>query len=451
MTKRKLLTSVICLLLMFSLVFVACDGDDGDDMIPQATTQPTERTEATTAATQPPMVNATNLQPTILARNTNRVLSRLDPPLTVNIDDETTIDLKYQGWPTICKGEGSTLYAAASARVLHVDPFGVVVFYESHDNGATWSEPKIIVDSPIDDRDAGIVYMGEGRILVSWFTNDGQSYIDGDLSSWRDNSKITDEQEKAYVKSFNKLPAEERQAGSYVMLSEDYGKTWGEPVAVPITAPHGPSLAQDGRTLIYFGTPQNTSLGGFSNFRGGNLYVIKSIDYGKTWQHMATLPNPQYNYTYCEPHAIQLTDGTYLGAIRVHTNVGANDGMSVYITRSQNGRDWTTSKPMDMEKALGGPPHLLQLKSGVVLLTYGYREDPCGTRYRLSYDGGKTWGEEVILCKSDTPKNGDLGYPSTIELDDGTLITAYYQYFRSDSYASFLYTKWTLTEAGATS
>ena len=445
MNRRRFLTAIVCILLVLSCVLASCDKED-EELLPRATTARTERTEATTAQTLSLNVTASNLEPNILTRNTNKILSRLDPPLTVNIDDKTTIDLHYQGWPTICKGEGTTLYAASSARVHHVDPFGVVVFYESHDNGATWSEPKIIVDSPIDDRDAGVVYLGNGKILVSWFTNDGQSYIDGDLSSWRNDSVITDEQERAYLKKFEKLPALERQSGSYVMLSEDYGKTWGEPVQVPLSAPHGPSLAQDGRTLIYFGTPHNAKAAGFSSFGGANLYVIKSTDYGKTWQHMATIPNSRGG-TFCEPHAIQLSDGSYLGAIRVHTQAGAaNDGMSVFITRSQNGRDWTSSVPMDLDGALGGPPHLLQLKNGVVLLTYGYREKPCGTRYRLSYDGGKTWTEETILCESDTPKNGDLGYPSTVELDDGTLITAYYQAFRDDSYCSFLYTKWKLEE-----
>ena len=83
--------------------------------------------------------------------------------------------------------------------------------------------------------------------------------------------------------------------------------------------------------------------------------------------------------------------------------------------------------------------------------------NPCGNRVRLSYDGGKTWGKEIVLCASVTPKDNDMGYPSTIELDDGTLITAYYQPYsmadksangKNELFCSFLYTRWTLVEAG---
>jgi len=43
-----------------------------------------------------------------------------------------------------------------------------------------------------------------------------------------------------------------------------------------------------------------------------------------------------------------------------------------------------------------------------------------------------------------------MGYASTVELSDGSLLTAYYQKYREgdkvDKKTSFLYTKWTLPE-----
>ncbi len=445
----KLRISFLCLLLVGTILLISCAGTE-DGLLPQATTPTTERTEVTTAQTQPPMVSASNLQPSIESRNVNMPLSRLEEPLTVNIDEETTIDLQYQGWPTICKGEGTTLYAVSSVRLEHIDPFGAIALCESHDNGETWSRPRVVIDTVLDDRDAGVVYLGDGKLLVSWFNNDGQEYINGKYSYWKDFSYITDEQEKAYIKSFENLPLTERQKGSYVALSEDYGKTWGDPVRVPISAPHGPTLGKDGRTLIYFGTRNNPEAAGFSSYKTGReLYVIKSIDYGRTWQHLSAIEMPRWDYVYCEPHMIQLSDGSYVGAVRVHTvdrEIDENQGMAVYITTSKNGKNWTKIQPIT-EDMRGGPPHLLQLQNGVVLLTYGYREMPCGIRYRLSYDGGKTWTEEDVIATADDSKNGDMGYPSTVETSDGTLITVYYQRFRSDHYASFLYTKWKLEEA----
>ena len=59
---------------------------------------------------------------------------------------------------------------------------------------------------------------------------------------------------------------------------------------------------------------------------------------------------------------------------------------------------------------------------------------------------GKTWEEDYVLHNAKNEKDGDLGYPSTVELDDGSLITVYYQKYEDDKKCSMLYTKWQLEE-----
>ena len=39
---------------------------------------------------------------------------------------------------------------------------------------------------------------------------------------------------------------------------------------------------------------------------------------------------------------------------------------------------------------------------------------------------------------------GDLGYPSTVELDDGTLLTVWYEIIEDDPAPSIVYKKWQL-------
>ncbi len=442
MGKNRLAVALICIAIALCTVLSACNGSGNNGEGTAGTKKPartTQRTEVTTAVTEP-MVTVSNLVPFIKEEDTNQVLGRLDPPLTVNIDDYTTIDLVYLGWPTVCKGDGSTLYAAASARMRHVDPFGVVVMFESHDNGETWSEPQIVVDTPLDDRDAGILYLGNGRLLISWFTNEGNAYIVGAHSNWRDDSRITDRQENAYINKFNSLPADERQDGSYVILSDDYGKTWGEIIRVPVTAPHGPTLMQDGETLIYIGAVKNAAAAGFPFDGNKALYIITSKDGGRTWTAFDKVDR-EGGWPYSEPHIIQLKDGSFLAASRVE---GYFD-IYTYISRSLDGHNWTPIAPIHAGQK-GAPPHLLQLSNGAVLLSYGYRAGNCGSRYRISYDGGVTWSEEMILEIAHNPDNADLGYPSTVELDDGSLFTIYYQYYDQDRVASVLYTRWWLTE-----
>ena len=50
-------------------------------------------------------------------------------------------------------------------------------------------------------------------------------------------------------------------------------------------------------------------------------------------------------------------------------------------------------------------------------MTYGHRRAPFGNQARISDDSGQNWSEAMILLGD--ASSGDLGYPSTEELDDG--------------------------------
>ncbi len=451
--KRKQFAAMLCLLLAFVFVLSACDSGSSEEELFGSTAAKT--TKATTATTAPPVEDdpiPTNLTAEILESNLPIGHLTPDKAITVPIDDKESITLNYQGWPTICKGEGDTLYAVSSLRIAHVDPFGAICFYESHDGGVTWSDPRIIIDTPLDDRDAGVVYLGNNRLLVSWFTHDTPGYFENTDPTWTKwHNMVSSDQKKALTNKWNQLDATQRIGQSYTAISTDGGLTWSEPSAVPVTAPHGPTLGNDGRTLMYIGALKNPKSCGFEDMKAYNLYVIKSTDFGKSWKVEAELPFPYKStngsgekFIFGEPYILQLRDGSYIAAARGQWGYD-NDAMRVYLAYSDDGRNWTDFK--EVEGLVGAPAHFCQTKSGVLIMSYSYRVSPAGSRARLSYDGGKTWSEEITLCVSATPNNGDLGYPSTVELDDGTLITAYYQRVGSDSNASFLFTRWKLVEA----
>lgn len=84
-------------------------------------------------------------------------------------------------------------------------------------------------------------------------------------------------------------------------------------------------------------------------------------------------------------------------------------------------------------------PVLDDLPDGRILCSFGYRRDPMGVRAVLSHDGGKTWDiDNLILLRDDggTPSQlrsgtarsggGDLGYPISTQLSDGSILTVYY-------------------------
>ena len=80
--------------------------------------------------------------------------------------------------------------------------------------------------------------------------------------------------------------------------------------------------------------------------------------------------------------------------------------------------------------------------SGALIMAFGRRCEPFGEFAWISYDGGETWAEEYAIDIN--TDNGDLGYPATVELDDGSLLTVYYQQCPEDKYPSLLYTNWKL-------
>ena len=149
---------------------------------------------------------------------------------------------------------------------------------------------------------------------------------------------------------------------------------------------------------------------------------------------------------YHEPHVIELPAGRLLGMIRIEDHSGKElkkSGLpqfSLMQTESADGgRTWTMVKPLGFH---GAPPHLQRHSSGVLILTYGYRQLPYGQRVAFSHDDGATWDHDWII-RDDGP-NWDLGYPSTVELADGSLFSVYYQVVPGDKKCSLLWSHWQL-------
>jgi hypothetical protein len=73
------------------------------------------------------------------------------------------------------------------------------------------------------------------------------------------------------------------------------------------------------------------------------------------------------------------------------------------------------------------PAHLLRLRDGRILLTFGIRcKGFFGIGARMSKDDGKSWGAPEFLVNYEAVADG--GYPSSVQLEDGTIVTAYYSH-----------------------
>jgi hypothetical protein len=146
-----------------------------------------------------------------------------------------------------------------------------------------------------------------------------------------------------------------------------------------------------------------------------------SDDDGVEWKWLAAIPTrPGDDIAhYHELHAVETADGRIVAQLRNHNK--PNERETLQSESSDGGRTWSIPRAIGV---WGLPSHLLRLRDGRLLMTYGYRRPPRGNHARLSEDHGRTWSEPMVLSDDGT---GDIGYPSTVELPNAQLLTLWYE------------------------
>lgn len=345
--------------------------------------------------------------------------------------------LGYFGWPTVARLDDGTLVVASSGlRSEHECPYGKTVLNFSQDDGQTWSPPRVINDSPLDDRDAGILHLGGGRLLVTWFISATRMHWTG-VREW-----LSAEEEADWQKTISAWTDDmlSQWLGSWILLSDDRGATWSEPVRSPVSTPCGPGLLANG-DLLYLGKDAR-------EMGEGYILAARSRDGGRSWTVEGTVPlfpgTAAANYH--EPHVVELADGRLLGMIRVENceqcrleDLGLVNFSLMQTESLDGGKTWSVPQALGFH---GSPPHLLRHSSGALVCVYGYRQEGFGQRAMLSYDQGATWEHDWVLRKDGI--DFDLGYPSSVELGDGSILTVYYQKVVGDRKCSLLWTRWKL-------
>ena len=342
----------------------------------------------------------------------------------------------YNGWPTVARRKcGQLLVVCSGGREAHVCPFGRVEMMRSDDEGRTWGWPCVLLDTEIDDRDSGVLETAKGTILVTTFTSlayesynlaKAEKIKPGEPGAW------APERLARCQAAHNRLPAEKRKEmlGELMLRSTDGGATWSAPYRCQVNSPHGPFQLADGRVL-YAGKEL-----WHGDHRNG---VCESKDDGQSWQWLATIPTREGDRpdSYHELHGVETTDGRLVVQIRNHNK--QNSGETLQTESSDGGKTWSTPHTIGV---WGLPSHLLRLQDNRLLMTYGHRRPPYGNQARVSEDGGRTWSESMIL--SGDGLGGDLGYPSTVQLKDGSLLSVWYEAMKGYRGAVLRQARWKL-------
>ena len=354
----------------------------------------------------------------------------------------TPAEEPYAGWSTVARRANGELWVTWSGgRDGHVCPMGQVRAMTSRDDGATWTYPRVLLDSPTDDRDSGVLETAKGTLLVTTFTS--LAYEDhlaksvmympvaGKSSAMR---PMPPEVIARWQATQKRLTADERQAelGEWVLRSTDGGLNFSARIATIVNSPHGPLQLKDGR-ILYIGKELWT--------KNQRIGAVESKDDGLSWNWLSEIPGrpgDDVERDYHELHAVESDDGRIVAQIRHQGKVDKN--WTLQTESTDGGKTWTIPRAI----TFGIPSQLLKLRDGRLLMTYGHRRLPFGNQARLSTDHGRTWSEPMIVSGDGTVS--DLGYPSTVELADGTLLTVWYENMKGLDRAVLRQAKWQLTK-----
>jgi hypothetical protein len=268
----------------------------------------------------------------------------------------------------------------------------------SSDEGKTWSAPVVVNDSPIDDRNPAIGEASDGTLVVGFWRT--ATYTDED----RYDPKLI-----------------EKERSTWVTRSKDGGRTWSDPAPIDtadigLGSPFGRmlTLPDDSMLMAIYGF-QIRQPGETPTPERQHSYVYRSTDHGQSWSRLAEIGDGKQQLS--ETSLVRLPDGRIRAAIRSRAT-------DLWLSESKdNGRTWSQTQPF--APANIHPADQCLLPDGRVLITMGNRTNPYGVLGVVSDAAGNLdWAKRFALVTD--AQGADCGYPSSIALKNGRVLTLYY-------------------------
>lgn len=226
----------------------------------------------------------------------------------------------YQAFPDTVRLQNGDLLTVFYAGYEHISlpnaklPRGArIAAVRSGDDGKTWSKATLVADTLWDDRDPSICQLPDGTLICNWFTFQGRKNSHGETV-------------------FKEI---------WLAFSNDDGHTWSEPQLIPSTAGENYACTSPIRRLpdasLVMPIYKQGYEGGVRQFW---TYMIFSNDAGKTWSEPAAV-DPENN-DLDEPDVISLPSGDLLCIMRSADNQSGWKSIS-----KDGGRTWTKAVPLE--------------------------------------------------------------------------------------------------------
>lgn len=217
---------------------------------------------------------------------------------------------------------------------------------------------------------------------------------------------------------------------SFFYNSSDRCRSWQGPYKLPMFETTGIAA----RTYFVLEGPHQALFFLTANKRDGRegrIIAVRTTDGCRSFAPVAAVgPEPEGVDFAIMPASVRAPSGLLLCAVRCRggDRAARQDRNWIDLYGSDDaGASWRAiSRPVTFNDLghNGNPPTLTVLPDGRICLTYGDRDAPYRICAKLSSDEGRSWSETIVL--RDHGGNYDIGYPRTVQLDDGTIVTAYY-------------------------
>jgi predicted neuraminidase len=187
--------------------------------------------------------------------------------------------------------------------------------------------------------------------------------------------------------------------------SYDRGHRWEGPFALPNFGTPGVAA----RTDYVVDGPTSCTLfltAAKTDGQEGRPFAARTTDGGLTWETLGWIMEEPAGFGIM-PASVRLGENELLSVIRRREA----DRRWIAAYRSEdNGSTWSHASDVVRTLGEGNPASLVKLAFRISA--------------RLSEDGGRTWGRELVLRKDGASR--DIGYSRTVQRPDGKLVSVYY-------------------------
>lgn len=327
------------------------------------------------------------------------------------------------GWPRLTLLPDGNLACLIWPHPVHGYTEGAVESWHSTDGGRLWHKRGVPVPhAPTTNRmnaAGGLTAAGDYIALIGGW--DRRLHPAG----WEPDPLLPPPPQgyfnKTGARSIDPVPA----------VSTDGGFTWRQFAAVSPLPPGRTSLIPFGRIAPVEGRTLGVMM--YQRLEDATdpldrrrSFFFVSEDDGATWHKRGQLP-PGTNPS--EATWLRLENGDLYAAVRMVYH----DQHLAAFRSTDGGRTWITEGNLTLPNQ--NPADFTRLADGRILLTYGTRNEGDWAIYtRLADPDVHYWSAPLRLVDLEGSTNEphrenprrDGGYPSTVLLDDGTLVTVYY-------------------------